>query len=212
MKSNFCAINVNMTKKYSEACERNKEPILKVLSQYLQSEGRLLEIGSGTGQHAVYFGENLPKIQWVTSDLPKNHPSITAYLKAAQQKNVHGPETLKISKDDFPKRPFNYVFSANTLHIMSWKECKTLFKLLGKRLREGSLVFFYGPFNYDNKFTSESNERFHQSLKLRSEKSGIRNFEDVLSQMKKSGFKKIDDHEMPANNRLLVFERLAFSS
>ena len=95
---------------------------------------------------------------------------------------------------------------------MSWKEDKTLFKLLGKRLREGSLVFFYGPFNYDGKFTSPSNEEFEKWLKERNPKSGIRAFEDVESSMQKFGFKLLKDHEMPANNRLLVFERLSFKS
>lgn len=200
-----------MTLPFSAAADRNKAPIFEVLSQYISTDGRLLEIGSGTAQHAIYIAEKMPKLHWVTSDRPENHEAIKARLKESKISNIHGPEKLVIGEDDFPsKRPFDYVFSANTLHIMSWKEDKTLFKLLGKRLREGSLVFFYGPFNYNQQFTSESNQQFDQDLKLRDPKSGIRNFEDVVQAMEKSGLSLLKDHEMPANNRLLVFERKAF--
>ncbi len=196
-------------KNFSPAADRNKEPILDLLKLYI-SKGRLLEIGSGTGQHAVFFGQALPELQWITSDVKRNHSTIKEYLIEAKLKNVHGPETLKVGEHDFPKGKFNYLFTANTFHIMSWKEVKTLIKLFGKRLREGALVFIYGPFNYNGDFTSESNKAFNDSLKDRNTNSGIRNFEDVLSNMQASGFKILNDHEMPANNRLLVFERLAF--
>lgn len=192
--------------------QRNKDPILNILKEYIVSSGRLLEIGSGTGEHAIYFGKHLPKVQWVTSDVKTNHKTIKEWLKEAKLPNVHGPEVLKIGKDDFPRGKFDYIFSANTLHIMSWKEDKSLFKLLGKRLREGALVFFYGPFNYDGKFTSASNEEFEGWLKGRDPQSGIRNFEDVCQTMIKNGFELRDDHEMPANNRLLVFARLPFKA
>ena len=191
------------------ACERNKAPILEVLKQYL-GPGRMLEIGSGTAEHALFFAPNFPELQWVTSDRILNHQLISQSLKRAQIKNLHGPELLQIGVDDFPKGGFNFVFTANTLHIMSWKENKTLFKLLGKRLRVGALVLIYGPFNYNGNFTSPSNANFDQLLKQRDPKSGIRNYEDVVSNMKSAGFQIIDDHEMPANNRTLVFQRLAY--
>lgn len=202
-----------MELKNAPSTERNREPIFAVLSKYIgNAEGRLLEIGSGTGQHAVYFGEKFPKLHWVTSDQKENHADIASWLRHAKLKNVHGPETLCIGVDDFPKGKFDYIFTANTLHIMEWKECKSLFKLLGKRLREGSLVFIYGPFNYKGKFTSESNEKFDEWLKERNPKSGIRNFEDVVNSMEKFGFKLLEDAAMPANNRTLIFERLIFKS
>lgn len=196
---------------FASSCERNRDPILDVLKQYLKT-GRLLEIGSGTGQHAVYFANHFSQLQWVCSDRKENHQIIQDRLKEVRLPNLHGPMTLKIGEDDFPdKRPFQYVFTANTLHIMPWKENKTLFKLLGKRLREGALVFIYGPFNYQGKYTSPSNESFDKWLKdTHSESSAIRNFEDVLSAMQKNGFKLLNDHQMPANNRLLVFERLSY--
>ena len=158
----------------------------------------------------MFFAQHLPNTQWITSDVKRNHSNIKEYLFEAKLKNLHGPELLEVGTDDFPKGKFDYIFTANTFHIMSWKLVKTLIKLFGKRLREGSLVIIYGPFNYEGKFTSESNEQFDQWLKDRNPTSGIRSFEDVLSNMKNSGFKLLTDHEMPANNRLLVFERLPF--
>ncbi len=200
-----------MKKINSPSVQRNKDPIYEVLKQYLRPDTRLIEIGSGTGEHAIYFGEKFPSTHWVTTDTVENLSNITAWLQEAKLKNVHGPEKLKVGEDDFPgKRPFDYVFTANTLHIMSWKEDKSFFKLIGKRLREGCLAFIYGPFNYGGNYTSDSNREFDGWLKNRDEKSGIRNFEDVESNMKKAGFKLLKDHEMPANNRLLVFERLPF--
>tara|TARA_B110000908_G_C10050377_1_gene355920 strand:+ start:68 stop:664 length:597 start_codon:yes stop_codon:yes gene_type:complete len=193
------------------AAERNKEPIFNVLKEYLSNDSRLLEIGSGTGEHAIYMTDEFESLHWVTSDTVDKHKLIKENLQALKIKNIHGPETLKIGRDDFPKGVFEYVYTANTLHIMSWKENKSLFKLLGKRLREGALVFIYGPFNYEGKFTSASNEEFDAHLKQCDEKSGIRGFEDVKQSMEKYGFKLIKDHEMPANNRLLVFKRLDFN-
>jgi len=201
-----------MKKQATPAIERNKGPILEVLKAYIKGDGRLLEIGSGTGEHAVYIANYFKEVEWLTSDVKAKHKAIKEWLKDYKLKNVFGPEALMVGRDDFPKGIFKYVFTANTLHIMSWKENKTLFKLLGKRLREGSLVFIYGPFNYEGKFTSPSNEAFDKELKERDEKSGIRSFEDVKSQMEKAGFKLIKDHEMPANNRLLSFKRLAFKA
>jgi cyclopropane fatty-acyl-phospholipid synthase-like methyltransferase len=193
------------------AASRNKEPIFNVLKEYLTNDSRLLEIGSGNAEHAIYMTDEFESLHWVTSDTADKHKLIKDNLRALKIKNIHGPETLQVGKDDFPKGVFEYVYTANTLHIMSWKENKSLFKLLGKRLREGALVFIYGPFNYDGKFTSPSNEEFDAWLKSRNEKSGIRGFEDVKQSMDKCGFKLIKDHEMPANNRLLVFERLDFN-
>lgn len=193
----------------SPSVARNREPILTVLKHYLNDPGRLLEVGSGTGEHALFFAPQFPNIKWVVTDQASQIPNLKRVLKAQELKNIKGPYVLHIGKDDFPdKTPVDYVFTANTLHIMSWKECKTLFKLLSKRLRQGALVFFYGPFNYGGEFTSQSNAEFDEWLKARDSKSGIRQFEDVVSAMQKNGFGLLKDHEMPANNRTLVFTRL----
>lgn len=199
-----------MKKEQTPSEEINKEAILEILKKYFTGKGRLLEIGSGTGQNILYFAQHFKLIQWIASDIPDNHKRMEQSFKEAKLKNVHGPEVLEIGIDDFPKGIFNYAFTANTLHIMSWKENKTLFKLLGKRLREGSLVFFYGPFNYNQKFTSTSNEELDKWIRDKDAKSGIRNFEDIKQKMEKVGFKILKDYDIDTNNKLIVFERLAF--
>ncbi|HXH30624.1 MAG TPA: DUF938 domain-containing protein [Bacteriovoracaceae bacterium] len=200
-----------MEKPYSPACDNNKGPILEVLKQYITTDNRkLLEIGTGTGQHAVFLAAEFPFIDWVTSDRAINHSGIKQWLTEAQVNNVKGPVEFEIGKDEFPKNSFDLVFTANTFHIMHWKECKSLMKMLGHRLREGAQVFIYGPFNYQGQFTSKSNEEFDRSLKARDPLSGIRAFEDVDTCMKKNGFAFCNDHPMPANNRILVYTRLEF--
>lgn len=201
---------MNSNEAYSAAADNNKDAILEVLKKYIRGEKRLLEIGTGTAQHAIHFAKHFDQLQWVTSDLARNHLPIATLLKKEKISNLHGPEKLQIGVDDFPKGSFDFVYTANTLHIMSWKENKTLFKLLGKRLREGSLAFFYGPFKYNGDFTSPSNRDFDAHLKEQNLSSGIRNFEDVKKNMTDYGFKLVNDHEMPVNNRLLVFAREAF--
>lgn len=192
---------------------KKQAAILAILKQYItRDHKRLLEVGCGSGNDAVFLGKQFPALHWVTSDLKRNHKFIKERLKDHKLINVHGPEKLEVGKDDFPGRlMFDLVYTANTLHIMGWKTNKTFFKLLGKRLREGSLVFFYGPFNYNCEFSSDSNKELDASLKKNDPKSGIRSFEDVETNMIKSGFNLLNDHEMPEDNRLLVFERLQFS-
>lgn len=196
---------------YSEAAERNKKPIYQVLKKYLAADTRLLEIGTGTAQHAIYMATKLQNVQWICSDRRIHLEDIEKSLKKHQIKNLHGPLNVEIGIDDFPKGSFDYVYTANTLHIMSWKENKAFFKLLGKRLREGALVFIYGPFNFEGEFSSPSNKQFDEMLRSRDPHSGIRNFEDILANMTKFGFKFLENHQMPANNNILVFERLPFS-
>lgn len=200
-----------MDKPYSPACDRNKDPILNVLKEHIhQADRRLLEIGSGTGQHAVYMAPQFPWLEWFPTDLSVNLPGINEWLKEARVPNIQKPTKLDVSKDDFPKLKFDVVFTANTLHIMHWKDCKSFMKLLGHRLREDSRAIFYGPFKYNGAYTSASNEQFDQSLKERDPLSGIRAFEDVNSNMEKNGFRLVHDYEMPANNRMLVYTRLKF--
>lgn len=200
-----------MTNVLTTAFDRNKDPILAVLKEVLNGESlRVLEVGSGTGLHAAYFAGHFKNSIWTTSDKFIQHTAITHNLKAAKLTNVRGPLKFEIGKDDFPRYSYDVVFTANTFHIMEWKQCKSLMKMLGARLREGSQVIIYGPFNYEGKFTSESNAEFDRELKEKNPGMGIRSFEDVHKNMIKNGFSLYKDYEMPANNRLLVYTRLVF--
>ena len=198
-------------KPFSAACERNKDPILKVLKTVITpADRRLLEVGSGTGQHAQYMAPFFPQLDWFPTELSDRLADLRQWHRELPVSNIQPPQRWDVARDDFPKLKFDVVFTANTLHIMHWKDCKAFFKLLGNRLRENSRAVFYGPFNYQGNFTCESNREFDANLKERDPLSGIRSFEDVCNNMQKHGFELQDDVEMPANNRLLVFNRLKF--
>lgn len=191
--------------------DRNKEPILNVLKEILSGKNlRVLEIGSGSGKHAVYFANYFKDIVWTTTDVQAQHAMISKQLLEAKLPNLRGPLSFEIGKDEFPRYTYDVVFTANTFHIMSWKQCKNLMKMFGNRLREGAQVVIYGPFNYEGKFTSESNAEFDRSLKESGPEKGIRAFEDVNNNMIKNGFTLYKDFEMPANNRMLVYTRMIF--
>jgi cyclopropane fatty-acyl-phospholipid synthase-like methyltransferase len=200
-----------VNKPVSPACERNRGPILEVLQKTItRADQRLLEVGAGSGQHAVDFAPHFPWLEWHPSDLGSELAGMSMWFSESRIPNIQKPVRLDVSTDDFPKLKFDLVFTCNTLHIMSWKSCKSFFKLLGNRLREGSRVVIYGPFNYHGTFTSESNQKFDQWLKERDPASGIRHFEDVNKALEKAGFVLLHDYEMPANNRTLVYWRNKF--
>jgi len=193
-------------KPYSEACDQNREPILAVLSEELADCHRVLEIGSGTGQHAIYFGKHLSHLVWQTSDTESNHPGINAWLDEAGLENVQRPLSLDVGSH-WPGDTFDGVFSANTTHIMSWPHVIDMFNGIGNILESGGVFCLYGPFNYEGKYTSESNERFDGWLKNRDPSSGVRNFEDLDTLARSGRMQFSHDHEMPANNRLLVWKK-----
>lgn len=200
-----------MQNKLTTAYDRNKDPILSVLKGIFKNDSlRVLEIGSGSAQHAAYFAKYFKNVLWMTSDKEGQCEVITKKLALEKLPNLRGPLVFEIGKDYFPRYTYDIVFTANTFHIMSWKQCKNLMKMLGGSLREGAQVMIYGPFNNNGAFTSESNEQFDSSLKERDPQSGIRSFEDVDKNMQKNGFTLYKDYEMPANNRLLVYTRLVF--
>jgi len=167
-----------------------------------------VEIGSGTGQHAVFFAPHFKNLQWVTTDIADKMQGIKMWLKEAKVPNVQGPLEYEIGKDEFPRQKYDAVFAANIFHALSWKNDKTLIKALGNRLRQGAKVLFYGAFNYNGRFTSQSNEDFDKALKAEDPQRGIRNFEDINKAMMKAGFELTKDFEMPFNNRILYFTRL----
>ena len=198
-----------MTKPYSAACERNKKPIFEILKELINDQHlNILEIGSGTGQHALYFAENLPNITWQTSDLLENHQAIKSWIDDQDDlENILSPLHYQAGQTPLPTEDYDLYFSANTLHIMSFNQAKVLFEDLGKNLKSGALFVYYGPFNYQGKFTSKSNEEFDQFLKMKAPHMGIRDFEEVCELLSKEGIELLADHEMPANNRMLIFKK-----
>jgi cyclopropane fatty-acyl-phospholipid synthase-like methyltransferase len=194
-------------KPYAESCDQNREPILAVLRGLFADRKAVLEIGSGTGQHAIYFGAQLPFLQWYTSDRTENHAGIRLWLAEAGLANVHPPLALDVTQTDWPAPAVDAVFSANTTHIMDWPAVESLFAGLGRLLPGGGLLALYGPFNYDGRYTSESNARFDAWLKLRDPRSGIRDVTDLTTLAAAAGLALRDDFAMPQNNRLLCWER-----
>ncbi|MEO5573751.1 MAG: DUF938 domain-containing protein [Gammaproteobacteria bacterium] len=194
-------------KPYSEACEQNKVPILAVVRTAFATRKKILEIGSGTGQHAVYFGRELPHLIWQTSDLPENHEGIREWVDEAKLDNVLPPITLDVASNNWPVDCVDGVFSANGIHIMSWQHVIKMFEGIGRVLDKDGVACLYGPFNYGGKFTSDSNARFDAWLKMRDSESGVRNFEDVDALARAQNLKLVQDYPMPANNRTLVWER-----
>jgi cyclopropane fatty-acyl-phospholipid synthase-like methyltransferase len=196
-----------MNKPYAEACDRNKAPILAVIKLLFEDCTSVLEIGSGTGQHAVYFAEKLPHLVWHTSDVKENHADIRAWLQDAKLSNLQGPLSLDVMQAEWPPVKVDAVFSANTAHIMHWEAVEKFFAGVGKLLPEGGKFVLYGPFNYQNQYTSDSNANFDLWLKARDPHSGIRNFEDLDNLAKSAGLMFRQDYEMPANNRILYWQK-----
>lgn len=194
-------------KPYSESCEQNREPILAVLRVAFAERQRVLEIGSGTGQHAVYFAPELPHLVWQTADVRAHHPGIHAWLAEAALPNVLPPLELDVNQNPWPGGRYDAVFSANTLHIMGWPEVERFFAGVGALLEPGGVLVVYGPFNYNGRFTSESNARFDIWLKARDPASGVRDFEAVDALARAQGLLLQHDIAMPANNRSLVWQR-----
>lgn len=192
---------------FSAACERNREPILAVLRSAFAECKKVLEIGSGTGQHAAYFGAQLPHLTWQCSDLPANHAGIRAWLQEAGLPNVLPPLELDTNSSDWPSGPFDGVFSANTCHIMAWHEVEAMFAGIARVLSDRGSVCIYGPFNYGGAYTSASNAQFDAALRSQAAHMGLRDFEAVNRLAGTHGLLLQHDHPMPANNRLLIWQR-----
>ncbi len=191
-------------KPYAESCDQNKEPILAVLHRLFSEAENVLEIGSGTGQHAIHFAAAMPYLVWQTSDVAENHPGIRAWLDEAGLPNTRTPIDLDV-RGDWPERIYDAIFSANTVHIMSWPEVEHCFEGIGRVLAPGGCFALYGPFNYNGDYTSDSNRRFDAWLKQRDPLSGIRDFTDLNRQAEAQGLAFEEDIEMPVNNRILVW-------
>ncbi len=197
-------------KPFSLACERNREPILAVLQRYFYDRHKVLEIGSGTGQHAVHFAQALPHLRWQCADVADNLPGIRLWLDEATLDNTPAPLTLDVNMDMAQAvggTQFDAIYSANTLHIMGWPEVQRLFAQLPVLMEKQALLVIYGPFNYDGQFTSESNARFDASLRSDHPKRGLRDFDAVNALASDAGLTLLEDVTMPANNRCLIFKK-----
>jgi cyclopropane fatty-acyl-phospholipid synthase-like methyltransferase len=193
-------------KQYSAACDQNKDPILKVIKPLLLNTKSVLEIGSGTGQHCVYFAKELPYLTWQASDQSMYLPSISAWIDDAKLANT--PKVLKLNVDlNWPKDKYQAIYSANTVHIMSWEMVLNFFKGVGQVLDKGGIFILYGPFNYQGQYTSQSNANFDLFLKNADPLSSIRDFEALNQLAQKVGLSLVNDFAMPANNRILCWEK-----
>jgi len=181
---------------------------LSVISPLLSKRASVLEIGSGTGQHAVYFAQQMPHLVWHTSDCTPYHAGINSWLTDSGLTNVVKPIELNVSTSRWPISDVDAVFTANSLHIMSADDVSNLIAGVGKLLQPQGDFIIYGPFNYGSEYTSESNWRFDQWLKSRDPLSGIKDFEAIESQARSMAMNLVKDYAMPANNRILHFVKL----
>jgi SAM-dependent methyltransferase len=197
-----------MPKPFSPACERNQDVILEVLRRQFSNCTRVLEIGSGTGQHAVHFARALAGLVWQTSDVSERLSGIRQWLNEARLANTPPPLAFDINSAPLPMR-FDGIFSANTLHIMSWEEVERLFSLLPEIMSPGATLVIYGPFKHAGTFSTASNAAFDASLRVDHPHRGIRDFEAVDSLAREIGLQMIEDRDMPANNRCVTWRQVA---
>ncbi len=182
---------------FSEASERNRDPILAVLKRVLAKSSKVLEIGSGTGQHAAYFSAALSDLTWQASDVPEHLAGIRMW----------GVEPIELDVDkQWPALDADAVFSANTAHIMSWTQVERMFAGIAG-MPSVRVFCLYGPFSYGGKHTAESNARFDAMLRARDPASGVRDLDDIMALARDCGMALAEDNAMPANNRLLVFRK-----
>ncbi len=194
-----------MIKPFSQACENNGPPILSQLTRLLSDTKTVLEIGSGTGQHATYFAAGLPQLLWQTSDLLDNHEGINLWVEDAGLSNLLAPIEYDVTQALSSSQLYDAIFMANTLHIMPWAAVEACIQRMSQQVNDDGLLIVYGPFNYGGDYTSESNARFDQWLKAADPARGIREFERIDKLARDSDFIFEEDIAMPANNRLLVW-------
>jgi hypothetical protein len=194
-------------KPWSAACERNRDPILERLRMHFPRPTTVLEIGAGTGQHAVHFAAAVPDWTWIVTDVESNLPGIRLWTDEAGLANLRGPMALDVCDPDWPIEATEQMYSANTAHIMSWSAVTAMFAGVGRVLGSEGRFALYGPFNRGGTFTSESNRRFDDALRASDPQMGIRDDRALDRLAEAVGLVRVADDEMPANNRLLVWER-----
>lgn len=198
---------MTVDKPFAPACDRNREPILAVLKSLLVDRGSVLEVGSGTGQHAVHFAATLRHLRWQTSDVRENLPGICLWLADAALPNTPAPIALDVN-GTWPSTQYDAVYTANTLHILGWPEVQAFFERVGSVLAPGGLVIAYGPFKYLGEHTSASNAVFDDALRAGDPRRGVREFELVDALARAAGLELVEDRAMPANNRCVTWRRI----
>jgi cyclopropane fatty-acyl-phospholipid synthase-like methyltransferase len=198
--------DLTIDKPHAPATARNREPILAELRTVLAGRRRVLEIGSGTGEHAVHFAAALPQLIWQCSDLPENLPGISTWLKDAALPNTPPPLALDVTADTWPAARYDAVFSANTLHIMGWEAVVTMFRRLPEVLEPDAVLAVYGPFHRDGAATSASNAAFDAQLRARDPRMGVRDAAAVDVLAAAAGLRLIADIAMPSSNALRVWK------
>jgi SAM-dependent methyltransferase len=191
----------------SEACERNKEPILAVLRHTLAGCVQVLEIGSGTGQHAVHFARHLTHLTWHPTEQLSYLSDLAARIRQEGSGNLRAPTVLDVRQAVWPARSVDAVFTANTLHIMAWDAVGALYRGVAEVLVPGGVLCIYGPFRYEGEYTSDSNREFDRMLQERDPLSGIRDLAALRVLAEPYGLSLTADHDLPSNNRLLVFHK-----
>ena len=192
---------------YSKACERNKDPILAVIRQHFPEMGRVLEVGGGTGQHAVYFSRALPLLRWFPTDTGDYLAPLRARLALEAPSNLAGVVELDVRKSPWLLGQYDAIFSANTLHFMSQACVRALFRGVDESLSDDGVLIIYGPFRYGTEYTSPSNAHFDEWLKQSDPERGIRDFEWVNGLAAAAGLQLLADVAMPANNQALVWHK-----
>lgn len=196
-------------KPFAVSADRNTGPVLEVLRGELRDCTDVLEIGSGTGQHAVAFGRALPHLNWQTSDLDENHAGIRSWIAASGASNVLPPRSIDVREARIEAERYDAVYSANTAHIMSFEAVGAMFELVGRALRHAGMFCLYGPFLLDGEFTTQSNADFDQSLRARDPLMGIRDLAAVDALAAAQGLRRERLYAMPANNLLAVWRKTA---
>lgn len=187
------------------AARRNRAPICEVLKTELARSTAVLEIGSGTGQHAVWLGRELPWLTWQTSDLEENHPGIRSWIAGEEVDNVLPPLDLDVLGHTSVSGDYDAVFSSNTAHIMSMPAVEAMFRLAGDTLRDGGVFCLYGPFNLGGEFTSDSNREFDHTLRSQDPAMGLRDLDELNELAADVGLVPARRYAMPSNNLLVTW-------
>lgn len=194
-------------KPHAEYAVRNAGPILEVLQHEFRDCTEVLEIGSGTGQHAVRFASDLDHLNWQTSDLDENHAGIRAWIVDSGLRNVRDPLSLDVMSADVKAATFDGVYSSNTAHIMSFDAVVRMFAVVGRTLRENGVFCLYGPFRKAGEFNTESNAQFDASLRARDPVMGIRDLEALDGLAAEQGMQRVSLYAVPSNNLVAVWRK-----